>query len=287
MQEKVKKGLGKGLDALLPPGPMDSRRILEIGITKLRPNKRQPREIMKDEAIDELVLSIREHGILQPILAHAVGDGNYEIIAGERRWRAAQKAGLSSVPVILKDIEEVEILEVALVENIQRENLNAIELAKAYKVFIDEFDYTQEELSKKVGKERATVANTLRLLTLPESCKKALYEELITVGHAKAILSAKHRDEQERILLEIIRKGLSVREAEKLASAKASPRPARREQKRDPNELAAEREMGKKLGMKVEIKRSGKGGSVLIHFGSDEELNHIYEWICYLDRRKK
>ena len=287
MQEKVKKGLGKGLDALLPPGPMDSRRILEIGITKLRPNKRQPREIMKDEAIDELVLSIREHGILQPILAHAVGDGNYEIIAGERRWRAAQKAGLSSVPVILKDIEEVEILEVALVENIQRENLNAIELAKAYKVFIDEFDYTQEELSKKVGKERTTVANTLRLLTLPESCKKALYEELITVGHAKAILSAKHRDEQERILLEIIRKGLSVREAEKLASAKASPRPARREQKRDPNELAAEREMGKKLGMKVEIKRSGKGGSVLIHFGSDEELNHIYEWICYLDRRKK
>jgi len=287
LQEKVKKGLGKGLDALLPPGPMDSRRILEIGITKLRPNKRQPREIMKDEAIDELVLSIREHGILQPILAHAVGDGNYEIIAGERRWRAAQKAGLSSVPVILKDIEEVEILEVALVENIQRENLNAIELAKAYKVFIDEFDYTQEELSKKVGKERATVANTLRLLTLPESCKKALYEELITVGHAKAILSAKHRDEQERILLEIIRKGLSVREAEKLASAKASPRPARREQKRDPNELAAEREMGKKLGMKVEIKRSGKGGSVLIHFGSDEELNHIYEWICYLDRRKK
>ncbi|HPA26553.1 MAG TPA: ParB/RepB/Spo0J family partition protein [Acidobacteriota bacterium] len=266
---------------------MDSRRILEIGITKLRPNKRQPREIMKDEAIDELVLSIREHGILQPILAHAVGDGNYEIIAGERRWRAAQKAGLSSVPVILKDIEEVEILEVALVENIQRENLNAIELAKAYKVFIDEFDYTQEELSKKVGKERATVANTLRLLTLPESCKKALYEELITVGHAKAILSAKHRDEQERILLEIIRKGLSVREAEKLASAKASPRPARREQKRDPNELAAEREMGKKLGMKVEIKRSGKGGSVSIHFGSDEELNHIYEWICYLDRRKK
>ncbi len=189
--------------------------------------------------------------------------------------------------MILKDIEEVEILEVALVENIQRENLNAIELAKAYKVFIDEFDYTQEELSKKVGKERATVANTLRLLTLPESCKKALYEELITVGHAKAILSAKHRDEQERILLEIIRKGLSVREAEKLASAKASPRPARREQKRDPNELAAEREMGKKLGMKVEIKRSGKGGSVLIHFGSDEELNHIYEWICYLDRRKK
>lgn len=287
MQEKVKKGLGKGLDALLPPGPMDSRRILEIGITRLKPNKRQPREIMKDEAIDELVLSIREHGILQPILAHAVGDGNYEIIAGERRWRAAQKAGLSSVPVILKDIEEVEILEVALVENIQRENLNAIELAKAYKVFIDEFDYTQEELSKKVGKERATVANTLRLLTLPESCKKALYEELITVGHAKAILSAKHRDEQERILLEIIRKGLSVREAEKLASAKASPRPARHEQKRDPNELAAEREMGKKLGMKVEIKRSGKGGSVSIHFGSDEELNHIYEWICYLDRRKK
>lgn len=287
MQEKVKKGLGRGLDALLPPGPMDTKRILEIGITKLRPNKRQPREIMKDEAIDELVLSIREHGILQPILAHAVGDGNYEIIAGERRWRAAQKAGLSSVPVILKDIEEVEILEVALVENIQRENLNAIELAKAYKVFIDEFDYTQEELSKKVGKERATVANTLRLLTLPESAKKALYEELITVGHAKAILSAKHRDEQERILLEIIRKGLSVRETEKLASGKTSAKPVRHEQKRDPNELAAEREMAKKLGMKVEIRRSGKGGSVSIHFGNDEELNHIYEWICYLDRRKK
>jgi len=267
---------------------MDSKRILEIGISRLRPNRRQPREIMKDAAIDELVLSIKEHGILQPILAHAVGDGNYEIIAGERRWRAAQKAGLSVVPVILKDIEEVEILEVALVENIQRENLNAIELAKAYKIFVDEFDYTQEELSKKVGKDRATVANTMRLLSLPESAKKALYEELITVGHAKAILSARHREDQEKVLLEIIKKGLSVREAEKLAAATGRPAPPKpREPRRDPNEIAAEKEMAKKLGMKVEIKRSGKGGTVSIHFGSEEDLHHIYEWICYLDRRKK
>jgi ParB family transcriptional regulator, chromosome partitioning protein len=286
LQEKFKKGLGRGLDALLPPGTLDSKRILEIGITHLKPNKRQPREIMKDEAIDELVLSIKAHGILQPILAHSVGDGNYEIIAGERRWRAAQRAGLSTVPVILKDIEEVEILEVALVENIQRENLNAMELAKAYKVFIDEFDYTQEELSKKVGKERATVANTLRLLTLPDHAKKALYEELITVGHAKAILSAKNREAQEILLTEIIRKGLSVREAEKLASAKPKGH-APKEKTRDPNELAAQKEMEKKIGLKVEIKKAGRSGTVSIHFKNDDELNHIWEWICYLDRRKK
>jgi ParB family transcriptional regulator, chromosome partitioning protein len=286
LPEKVKKGLGRGLDALLPPGSLESKRILDLGITHLKPNKRQPREIMKDEAIDELVQSIKEHGILQPILAHALGDGHYEIIAGERRWRAAQKAGLSTVPVILKDIEEVEILEVALVENIQRENLNAMELAKAYKVFIDEFDYTQEELSKKVGKERATVANTLRLLTLSEAAKKALYEDIITVGHAKAILMAKTRELQDHLLLEIIKRGLSVREAEKLASPKNKP-VAAKEHRKDPDELSAERAMEKKIGLKVEIRKSGKAGTVAIHFKNDDELNHIYEWICYLDRRKK
>lgn len=286
MQEKLKKGLGRGLDALLPPSEGGGKRmVVEVETAKLKVSKNQPRSVIKEEKIDELVASVKEHGILQPIIARPIGEGFYEIIAGERRWRAAQKAGLHTVPVIIKDIEDLKMFEIALVENIQREDLNPIELAKAYKALIDQFDLTQEELSTKIGKDRATIANTLRLLSLPASVQKALYEEVITFGHAKALLSVKGKENQERALLEVIRKGLSVRETEKLSVAKEKK--IEKSRKIDPNTQAAENEMKKKLGLKVSINRKGRGGVVRIFFSNEEDLNHIWEWICRFGGRRQ
>ncbi|NMC00698.1 MAG: ParB/RepB/Spo0J family partition protein [Thermoanaerobaculaceae bacterium] len=285
MQEKLKRGLGRGLDALLPPSEGGGKKIVEVETAKLKVSKNQPRSVIKEEKIDELVTSIKEHGILQPIIARPVGEGFYEIIAGERRWRAAQKAGLHTVPVIVKDIEDLKMFEIALVENIQREDLNPIELAKAYKALIDQFDLTQEELSAKIGKDRATIANTIRLLSLPPSVQKALYEDLITFGHAKAILSIKGKENQERALLEVIKKGLSVRETEKLSVAKEKK--IEKSRKIDPDTQAAENEMKKKLGLKVSINRKGKGGVVKIFFSSEDDLNHIWEWICRFGGRRQ
>lgn len=285
MQEKFKRGLGRGLDALLPPSQEGGKKIVEVEVAKLKVSPNQPRSVIKEDKIDELVVSIKEHGILQPIIVRPTGEGFYEIIAGERRWRAAQKAGLHTVPAIIKDIEDLKLLEIALVENIQREDLNPIELAKAYKALIDHFDLTQEELSAKIGKDRATIANTLRLLLLPLSCQKALCEKLITFGHAKAILSIKGKENQERALLEVIKKGLSVRETEKLAVAKE--RKIEKSRNLDPNTQAAENEMKKKLGLKVSINRKGKVGVVKIFFNNEEELNHIWEWICRFSGRRQ
>lgn len=285
MQEKLKRGLGRGLDALLPPSESGGKKIVEVETAKLKVSKNQPRSVIKEEKIDELVTSIKEHGILQPIIARPVREGFYEIIAGERRWRAAQKAGLHTVPVIVKDIEDLKMFEIALVENIQREDLNPIELAKAYKALIDQFDLTQEELSAKIGKDRATIANTIRLLSLPPSVQKAVYEDLITFGHAKAILSIKGKENQERALLEVIKKGLSVRETEKLSVAKEKK--IEKSRKIDPDTQAAENEMKKKLGLKVSINRKGKGGVVKIFFSNEDDLNHIWEWICRFGGRRQ
>ncbi len=285
MQEKFKKGLGRGLDALLPPVETGGKKIVEVETAKLKVSKSQPRTLIKEEKINELVVSIKEHGILQPIIVRPSENGFYEIIAGERRWRAAQKAGLPTVPVLIKDIEDLKMLEIALVENIQREDLNPIELARAYKALTDQFDLTQEELSTKIGKERSTIANTLRLLSLPASVQKAIYEDLITFGHAKAILSVKGKENQERILYDVIKNGLSVRETEKLAVAKEKK--STKVRNVDPNTHTAENEMMKKLGLKVSINRKGKGGVVKIFFGNEEELNHIWEWICRFGGRRQ
>ncbi|MCX7829697.1 MAG: ParB/RepB/Spo0J family partition protein [Acidobacteria bacterium] len=285
MQEKFKKGLGRGLDALLPPSEGGGKRIIEVETGKLKVSKNQPRTVIKEEKINELVASIKEHGILQPIIVRPTGAGFYEIIAGERRWRAAQKAGLSTVPVIIRDIEDLKMIEIALVENVQREDLNPMELAKAYKALIDQFDLTQEELSAKIGKDRATIANTLRLLSLPASVQKALYEDLITFGHAKAILSIKGKENQERALYEVIKKGLSVRETERFSSLKEKK--GSQSRKIDPDTQAAENEMQKKLGLKVSINRKGKGGVVKIFFSNEDDLNHIWEWICRFGGRRQ
>lgn len=280
MPEKAKRVLGRGLDALLPSVETVSKKVVEVEIGRIKPSRKQPREKIDENSLNELVLSIKEHGIIQPILVRPISEGEYEIIAGERRWRAAQKAGLNSVPVIIKEVEDVKMVEIALVENIQREDLNPIELARAYKMILDNFDLTQEELAIKVGKDRATIANTLRLLSLSEKVQKALIDGLISVGHAKAILCLKSETEQEKVLYEILKRDLTVREVENLVSKGSKKIREKENIDKEPNTLEAEKEMTRKLGLKVEIKRKKSGGVVRIYFKSEEELHHLWEWIC-------
>jgi ParB family chromosome partitioning protein len=276
-----KNVLGRGLDALIgAPGP-EAKRVLEVEIHRLKPNPRQPRAAFDSEALDELARSIAENGILQPILVRPA-DGAYEIIAGERRWRAAQQAGLHRVPVLVREAADLQMLELALVENLQRSDLNPVEEAKAYRLLVEDLGLTQEEVARKVGKDRATVANVLRLLHLPEPALRALEEGRITVGHAKAILSRRRREEQAALLEAVLRRGLSVREAEafRLPAKAAGP-----ERRTDPDTAAAEKTLSRHLGLPVSIRRRGKGGRLEVAFRNEEELQGLYERLLGERRR--
>ncbi len=271
----AKNALGRGLDALIAPSGPEGRRVLEVDLHRLKRNPRQPRERFAEEALAELAGSIKANGVLQPILVRPA-DGGYEIIAGERRWRAAQKAGFHQVPVIVREVADSQLLELALVENLQRENLNPVEEARAYQTLVEDLGMTQEEVARRVGKERATVANMLRLLHLPVLALKALEAGQISVGHAKALLSHRRREEQEALLKAILSRGLSVREAERYAPApgpksKAVPRRA------DADTEAAAKVMAAKIGLPVTIVRKGRGGAVTVRFKNEEELQHLYE----------
>lgn len=270
----AKNALGRGLDALLnAPGP-EPRRVLEVEVHRIQPNPRQPRARFDEKTLADLALSIRSNGVLQPILVRP-SDGKYEIIAGERRWRAAQKAGLQRVPVLIREAADAQILELALVENIQREDLNPVDEARAYQMLVEDLDLSQEEVARRVGKERATVANTLRLLHLPQLALRALEAGEITTGHAKAILSHKRREDQEDLLAAILKRGLSVREAEAYRRpAGNSPRKARAT---DPDTDAAAERLALELGLPVEIRRKGHGGEVAVRFRSEEELQRVFE----------
>jgi ParB family transcriptional regulator, chromosome partitioning protein len=270
---KPKNVLGRGLDSLLGGGGPEAKRVLEVEVHRLRPNPSQPRKVFAEEALDDLTRSIAERGVLQPILVRTADEG-FEIVAGERRWRASQRAGLQKVPVLVHEVSDTQMLEVALVENLQREDLNPVEEARAYRVLVEDLDLTQEEVAKRVGKERATVANALRLLHLQPPALQALEEGLITPGHAKAILSHKKKEEQAGLLNAIVARGLSVREAERYRPAS---RPVPAPPKADADTQAASETMARTLGLKVEIRRKGKGGEVLIRFRSEEDLHRIYE----------
>jgi ParB family transcriptional regulator, chromosome partitioning protein len=273
----AKNALGRGLDALMSaPGP-EPRRVLEVEVHRLQPNGRQPRGHFGAETLEDLASSIRANGVLQPILVRPA-DGKYEIIAGERRWRAAQRAGLQRVPVIVREVADAQMLELALVENLQREDLNPVEEARAYQVLVEDLDLSQEEVARRVGKERATVANILRLLNLPASALDALETGKITAGHAKAILSHKRREDQEALLEAILKRGLSVREAE---AHKHAPRQAgaRRKGKADPDTAAAAERLSMEVGMPVEIRRRGRGGEVAVRFRDEQELHRLFEWL--------
>jgi ParB family chromosome partitioning protein len=276
--------LGKGLGALLPEfGQAESTTLVYRGIEEIIPNPSQPRKHFNESKLQELAESIREKGILEPLIVRRTDQG-YELIVGERRWRAAQRAGLKEVPVMVKDVEGREALEISLIENLQRENLNPIEEAEAFKHLIEEFHISQEDLSQRIGKDRTTITNTLRLLKLPSEVRNQLLENRITPGHARAILSLENREKQKELCALIIKKGLSVREAESLAkrwSAKLQKTTPSLKKKGDlENQLHSLQDVLRKgLGTKVYILQKGDRGKIEIEYYSHEDLERIVEAI--------
>jgi ParB family chromosome partitioning protein len=282
MSEK-KPALGRGLSALIPDAPVAavapaaSGRPIEVDIDRLQPNRFQPRVHMDDERLEQLAQSIRANGVIQPIVARTRGE-TYEIIAGERRWRAAQRAGMLRVPVILRDVADDKLLEVALIENIQREDLNAIEEAHAYQRLSSEFGMTQEQIAAAVGKDRSTIANVLRLLKLPDDVITQLSRGDLTMGHARALLGIDDAAALRRAAREIVEQKLSVRDTELLVRRLTAPaRRPKEEQQSDANTRAAEEKLRFALGTRVRIVRKGQGGRLEIEFKDEEELNRIYE----------
>lgn len=258
----------------------DEDRIWQIPVEKLKINNFQPRKHFDKEKIQELSLSIKEQGILQPIVARRSIKGDFEIIAGERRWRAAQLAGLLEVPVILKDIDDQKSLELALIENIQRENLNAIEEAEAYEQLAKEFNLTQQQISEKVGKERATVANSLRLLTLVPEVKNMIVQGEITAGHAKALLAITDPDAQRAVAKKIASEKLTVRAAERLIrAATRSKDPVTLDDTTEGLVALMAEDLQKTLGTKVKIDYTGGSGKISIFFYSDAELTQVTDKI--------
>jgi ParB family chromosome partitioning protein len=276
-----KQALGKGLGALIPDlSTLDDKEKKALGITEIEldrivPNEYQPRKVFDDEKLKELAASIKEQGVIQPIIVHRAGSG-YELIAGERRWRASRLAGLKTIPALVKEATKRELLEMALIENIQREDLNALEAAEAYKRLQDEFKLTQEDLARRVGKERSTVTNFLRILHLPKEIKQDLASGAISMGHAKALLSLERSRDQIQAAALIVKKGLSVREAESLASRLKNP-PKERKIRQSQELKSLEEKLKKKLGTKVSISSRSRGGRIVIEYYSTEELDRILE----------
>ena len=271
--------LGRGLSALIPDAPVapaPSERALEVDIDLLRPNRDQPRTAMDDTKIEELSRSIKSNGIIQPIVVRKAEQG-YEIIAGERRWRASQRAGLLKVPVVVRDIPEDQMLAAALIENVQREDLNPIEEAQAYRRLVDEHHLTQEQIADAVGKDRSSVANYLRLLKLPTEVRSNLSAGALSMGHARALLALPDETNQLRIAREVVSKNLSVRETETIVKKGGQPPAAKEEKPKDVHTRAAEEKLRFALGTRVRIVRKGKGGKIEIDFQNEDELQRIYE----------
>jgi ParB family chromosome partitioning protein len=276
--------LGKGLSALIPEVPEPARQgAIEVDVDLLSPNDQQPRLSIDDGKLGELAASIRANGIIQPILVRRTGS-TYKIIAGERRWRAAQLAGLLKVPVVIRDVAEGsdgQLLELALVENIQRENLNPLDEALAYQRLTEEFGLTQEQIAAAVGKDRASVANFLRLLRLPEEVRGALASGALSMGHARALLALPDEPLQRQAARDVVSGTLSVRDTEALVRKLGAPprqrHPMPEPQPKDVHTRAAEDRIRFALGTKARIVRRGQGGTIEIEFGSEAELNRLYE----------
>lgn len=276
---KPRRSLGRGLDALIPVAESTAG-AAEIPIARVSPNPHQPRQAISEESLAELVASIREHGVIQPLVVTQIGD-DYRLIAGERRWRAAQLAGLTTIPAIIKETTPQEMLELALVENLQRADLSPLEEAGAYRQLMDEFGLTQEEVAERVGKSRTAVANTIRLLRLPEDIKEALASDRISEGHARALLALPTARLQRQALGIIETRGLNVRQTEALVrQMQAEPEePASKTEPLSPQDQDAVDKFQARLGTRVNLVRGKKGGRLVIHFYSEEELQAIYEAI--------
>lgn len=290
-----KRALGKGLSSLLPIGNKsdNSNKVyFECPIEDVVPNEGQPRKLFDKAAIDELAQSIQEKGIIQPLIVRKLGGGKFELIAGERRLRASLQLGLEKVPVIIKDVDDQESLELALIENIQRRDLNPVEEALAYKELMGRYQYTQDELAKRLGRDRSTIANMLRLLKLPESIRASIISGQLSMGHARALLAIEDREMQAHIADEVIKNGLSVRDIENLVSQHKAI-----EEKNEAAEVTGvakvnvaekvvqinqryklvQEELRKNLKTQVEVKSSGKKGKIVVHFYNDDDFNRLYD----------
>ena len=274
--------LGRGLSALIPEAPVAPptvERGLDVDTDLLRPNPYQPRGQVDDSRIDDLARSIRAHGIIQPIVVRRAADGAYEIVAGERRWRASQRAGLLKVPVVIRDVPDDRLLAAALIENIQREDLNPIEEAQAYRRLADDLGLTQDQIADAVGKDRSSIANHVRLLRLPNEIRENLAAGALSMGHARAILGLADEAAQLRVSRDVVAKHLSVRETEALVAKAGQPPVMRVEQQKDVHTRAAEDRLRFSLGTRARIVRKGRGGRIEIDFTNENELQRLFEYL--------
>ncbi len=289
MNEEPARGrqLGRGLSALFGEETEDyaeldaMRQSKMVPIGYLRPGRFQPRRDFDDAQMDALVESVKEHGILQPLLVRRDPDdpNSYEIVAGERRWRAAQLARLHEIPVVVKELTDAGALEIALIENIQRQDLNPLEEGEGYRRLIEEFEHTQDALSRAVGKSRSHIANTLRLLNLPLSVKKMLVGGELTAGHARALLNL---DDPDRLARRIVKQGLNVRQTERLVQqAKAASRATTAKSHKDPDTVALEKDLSDLLGLRVAVNFRGDGGELVIHYKTLEQLDDVLHKLSY------
>ncbi len=286
----MRRALGRGLDALIPGAGTSPAKVApsepedvgahegRLDVSQLRPNRRQPRTEFGEESLEDLASSIRVQGILQPILVRPLGDDEYEIVAGERRYRAAQRAGLHEVPVVVRELNDAESLEIALIENVQRDDLSPLDEARAYQQLIDDFAHTQDEIAERVGKSRPTIANALRLLRLPEAVQQELNRGHLTAGHARVLVSIDGEEAQVRAMRQILTRELSVREAEQIGAAKrkASGKGRGKVATADLHRQALERDLTTSLGTRVRVRPRGKkGGTIEIEYYSDDQLDGL------------
>lgn len=293
----TRRALGRGLGALLTDAPqaqivsdlakpLPGDQLMDVDIDLIDPNPDQPRTRFNEQKLEELAESIRQNGLVQPVLLRRMSPGRYQIVAGERRWRASQRAGLHKLPAVIREVSDSKLLELALIENIQRQELNPIEEAAAYQRLINNLGVTQDEVAKRVGKDRSSIANYLRLLRLTDAVRRLLEEEQLTMGHARALLALESKEYQEKLAVEIVEKKLSVRETEKavkrlstgeVVKGISTPLP------KDANIRAAEMKLKRQLGTQVRINLSSRGGSIEIDFSSMNELDRIYSVIMRRD----
>jgi ParB family chromosome partitioning protein len=270
----MKSALGKGLEALLPER---GEEIVRIDIERIIPGDNQPRKIFRDDTLKELAASIKERGVLQPVIVSRVGDGTFRLIAGERRWKAAALAGLKKIPALIKDVSSRDAIEIALIENIQREELNPVETAEAFQRLLREFHLTQEDLSNRVGKDRATIANYLRILKLPDEIRHMMNNDSLSIGHAKALLTLENKQKQIWAAKEIVKKGLSVRAAEFLCKKISLPVKPKKKKEKLPEVADLENKLIRALGTKVRIFHKDKRGRIEIEYYSLDELDRLLE----------
>ncbi len=268
----VKKGgLGRGMDSLFTENTVETKQAVELRLSQIVPNRDQPRKVFDDTALRELSESIKMHGLIQPLLVRPLSDGSYQIVSGERRWRASRLAGLEKVPVVIKEMADSEVCELALIENLQREDLNPIEEAEGYKTLMDTYSLTQEQVAERVGKSRSAVANALRLIGLNSAEKEALQKGEITAGHARALLSIPDK-ELRRQAFELAKTGASVREIERISKQQAVGITMKKPRIKNKTYVETEAALAEQIGRKVKISGNGKSGTLQIEFFSDDDL---------------